>query len=175
MSPPRSHFSFLTFHDSFALNSSLRRSYTFWFGLFGLLFLLFASFESTRNGILIAISSGSSTQWEVRNAELVLSIERVRLVSPTGMVVYAPTTLATLAGRRRLPSGLHPPIPRALSWRSGVRHKNVTLGFTTYHRRLDLPHWLIILAYLLLWSALLAWRWRRFAKAATALEEPPGP
>lgn len=154
---------------------SLRRSYTFWFGLFGLLFLLFASFDSTRHGILITISRGSPTLWEVRSAEQVLSIGRVHIVSGAGNVIYAPSSLATLVRRSSLPSGLHPPVPRAPSWRSGVLEENTTLGLTIYHRRLDVPHWLIILAYLLLWSALLAWRSRRRAKAGTALEEPAEP
>lgn len=126
----------------------LRRSLTLWLGLLGLLLILGNWVDSTRN------SSG-------------FAIRRLSGVHEDGLLSltyrYGPGDYY-ITGMKRdaFPPGGDP------RWFAPYRWEYATGHFI----HLDLPHWLFVLAYCLVWSALLIWSRRRSKRLLTTLVGP---
>lgn len=141
----------------------LIRSRAFWLGVPGLLFLLWSWADSTRNFTQIEkknpAGSFSFVHWDSA-----IKVCRAPVGSP-------------FAFSNRVWRGPYPtkePVPTI--WWPAVKAERDYVG----RPFIRIPHWLLLLAYLALWSAGIAWRrrcWRkalRAAEGAVGVERPGG-
>ena len=160
-SPPQSHYSISNIHYSLALSPSLRRSPLLWLGLFGLVFLLTAAVDSIRTVSRIDYHRDGSVLWGVSSSGLCMRMHRLDLKTTT----YQATTWKDFGYRYAVPAGSTCHLFQQPRWETRSNaHEHLEM--------LHLPHWLIILSYLLLWGSLLAWRWRRRVRSARATAAP---
>ena len=142
----------------------LHRSLTFWLGLPGLIFLSWAWVDSMHR--LSAVQrrhtiNSRELQAETRDSLLhhsgKLSLIRVK---PLADEPYTNKHSRTYWRRQDSPAG---------TWFPPLDYRTDLTAAVLQSRTLTIPHWLIILAHLALWTALLAYRRRRMRRAMAAI------
>ncbi|MEK7949788.1 hypothetical protein [Luteolibacter soli] len=155
----------------------LFRSRAFWFGMPGLVFLLWAWVDSGKyDSTLIAAKGQRFVSVSQQFGYLQIQDSLYDKLLPTGVTRTrtpradpSPSWLPMPAENARIPRFRHDELRPG--W-IGVRYNTERMSSDF----LTLPHWFLLSLYLLPWAAVVAWRWRRFRRATERMASmPAGP
>ena len=141
---------------------ALHRSVTFWSGILVMAFICWAWRDSNyrlafvQSGDVVVTHYRSAVEIEDHAENAVGFWSGVQPVGPTDYIPeWLPAPLFAHGG------GVSP--YSRLDGRITLREATLELSqsMSVDYRVILIPHWLILLAFALPWSALLAWRWRR--------------
>ncbi|MCW1917005.1 hypothetical protein OJ996_25675 [Luteolibacter sp. GHJ8] len=140
------------------------RSPLFYLGLFPLLFLLWAWWDSNHHSTTFMKVRGSTSL--VHLQVITHSRGALRITDQKVEVIHASISTGTDFGRSSVASEerLWCPAPHLEIARQTTSETADYQPEIITESHLTLPHWLLILAYLALWSLLLFWRSRRIKR-----------
>jgi len=140
------------------------RSPLLWIGLFGLVFLLWAWAGSTRKRTEAEYSPGGRHLWNIYQRPSLIAITRNTFALGT------PAAFARQFSHRSsvLPVSSSPVPLFPVPYYSAAGDEQSAKPGELIFRELVIPYWLLVLVYLAAWSGLIAWRWRRAARATTS-------
>ena len=130
----------------------IHRSLVFWFGLAGLVFLVWAWGISMKRWTQVSYSSGKSyTNLWLAQARIGLLTDMAasrKSFAPDWSFGSFDLTEADWTGR----TDTHFP-----GWESPTNHHAPGVRV----RQWIIPHWMVVASYALVWAGVLGWRWRR--------------
>ena len=148
----------------------LRRSLTLWLGLPGPIFLLWSWVDSMHRL--------SAVQWRhTINSRELHAETRESLLHHSGKLTllrFEPLADEPYTGKHSHVYWHRQDSP-AGTWFPPLDYRTDLTAAVLQSRTLTLPHWLLILGYLALWSALLAYRHRRIRRPSTTFPSPAQP
>jgi hypothetical protein len=135
-----------------------KRPFAFWLPAFGLLFLLWAWANSMHHGSAIEremLMTSRSGLYSAEPRESASNFEGAIIF--TTLEVISPENYTITRGPIELQRTPHP----GREWFPTTLRRSIPAQDTVIFHELILPHWLLILAYLALWSIASAWRRHR--------------
>lgn len=142
------------------------RSPLFYLGLFPLLFLLWAWWDSTRH---LSGIHRKLTIYGMQNGRTMFMIGREHLTQHGGKITLhltEPRNLESVTINRDPVQTIFTDNPAPI-WFPLPERRETPLGETVALRSVMLPHWILVLVYLIPWSLLLLWRSRRRKRLIT--------